>query len=350
MLVLVEGLVQLLVRVIPVVVGFVEEQLGVERDDATLLDGGELLPSRVSRGLVLEGLLRCLVGVAHRQQEDEVGVGLDQGLQAVVGQQALVGVGDVACAQLGEHGAGLGRGRLDARAAGVRGQHRDAASALALGLLLDGGNVLGDVSAVFFVCLGVVGDIAAGLEHAQVVVEGGHVEVRHGDARRLQGVLEVGLCDAAAAAGVCTSQDDEVRVEGDDGLRVERREIADLFRLGFDVVIGKCIAGRADERAAGKLPDVRKAAHARYDALVGAHGYLVAQIVREGVAGLLACRALLRAVVAGAVTRASDHRAPACRQDQCTHACAGLCCDSLHAILLVLLVRLPIVAPLVFVD
>ena len=136
--------------------------------------------------------------------------------------------------------------------------------------------LLGDVSAVFFVCLGVAGDIAAGFEHAQVVVEGGHVEVRHGDARRLQGVLEVGLCDAAAAAGVCTSQDDEVRVEGDDGLRVERREIADLFRLGFDVVIGKCIAGRADEHAAGKLPDVRKAAHARYDALVGAHGYLVA--------------------------------------------------------------------------
>ncbi len=47
----------------------------------------------------------------------KIGVGLDQGLQAVVGQQALVGVGDVACAQLGEHGAGLGRGRLDARAA-----------------------------------------------------------------------------------------------------------------------------------------------------------------------------------------------------------------------------------------
>ena len=135
-----------------------------------------------------------------------------------------------------------------------------------------------------------------------------------------------------------------------DTMSVERRKIADLFRLGFDVVIGKCIAGRADERAAGKLPDVRKASHARDDAVVGAYGYLVAQIVREGVASLLACRALLRAVVAGAIARASDHRAPACRQDQCTHACEGLCCDSLHAILLVLLVRLTIVAPLVFVD
>lgn len=74
MLVLVEGLVQLLVRVIPVIVGFVEEQLGVERDDATLLDGGELLPSRVSRGLVLKCLLRCFVGVACSASQVPPGV------------------------------------------------------------------------------------------------------------------------------------------------------------------------------------------------------------------------------------------------------------------------------------
>ena len=185
--------------------------------------------------------------------------------------------------------------------------------------------------------------------YALVVVEGGDAEVRHGDARRLQGVFEVGLGDAAAATGACAGQDDEVRVEGDDGLGVEGGEIADLLCVRLDVVIGKRIAGRADERAAGQLPDVREAAHACDDALVRAHGHLVAQVVRKGVAGLLARRALLRAVVAGAgAARAADHRTAACRQGQRAQARAGLRCNPLHVVLLVLVgAALPIAAPLV---
>ena len=103
--------------------------------------------------------------------------------------------------------------------------------------------------------------------------------------------------------------DDEVGLEGDDALEVERGGPADARDLGgVDGVVAERVVRRADERAAGQLPRVGKAAHARHDALVALDGHLAAEVVREGVglallglAGL--CLARLRRTERGARRR-----------------------------------------------
>ena len=130
------------------------------------------------------------------------------------------------------------------------------------------------------------GDVGEGAHQALVVVEGGHLEVGHGNARADERVAQIGLAGIAAAAAGAARHDDEVGVKRHDGLQVHCREVPhrghirtlDAARTGrLERIIGD-----AHERAPSQLPGVRETAHAGHHALGVVHGDLVARIVGEG--------------------------------------------------------------------
>ena len=204
-------------------------------------------------------------------------VGLDQGFKAVVGKQALVGVGDIFRTQLGKHDARLRGGRLHARAARVRGEHYRAAGLLAFGLRANLFNFICRRLAVFRKCLLVASDVAARAQHAQVVVERGHFEVGNGDVRRSERVGELGLRNAAAATELDPVRITKSGFSATIDSALSEREIADFLCVRSDAVIGERVVGSAYQRAAGQLPDVREAAHAGNHAVVRSDGYLAAR-------------------------------------------------------------------------
>lgn len=152
---------------------------------------------------------------------------------------------------------------------------------------LDG---IGDRLAVFVVQIVAPGDVAEGAQHSQIVVERSHLEERHGNARRFKARLEFRLVRIAAASARSARHDDEIGFERDDGLEVRCREVADLRHIGrFDRIALERIVGSADERSAGKLPRIRKAAHAGDHAFGVLHRHLGAGVVGKRI-GL--CRVL----------------------------------------------------------
>ena len=130
-------------------------------------------------------------------------------------------------------------------------------------------------------------DIAENTQHAQVIVEGGHFEIRHGNARRVQRGFEIGLAGVAAAAARSAGHNDEIGLKRNDRLKVEAREITHALHVGrrdVEVVEGEGVVGYAHQRAAGQFPRIRKAAHACDYALRIVHRDFVAHVVGKRVA------------------------------------------------------------------
>ena len=79
-----------LVRLRPIRIGLVQEQIGIEHDIAIVLHCGKRCPRGVFRGLRLEVFRGRRRVVAHGNDENEIGIKVDDGFQAEIGQQALI--------------------------------------------------------------------------------------------------------------------------------------------------------------------------------------------------------------------------------------------------------------------
>lgn len=172
-------------------------------------------------------------------------------------------VGEVVHAEIGQHGAGLGAGALHAGAAGERGKHERRRRVLGRHLGHDGVDGLGHLRDVLIVEVRAPGDVGEGAHEALVVVEGGHLEVGHGNARAHKRVAQIGLAGIAAAAAGAARHDDEVGVKRHDGLQVHCREVPHRGHIRtLDGPTGRLerIIGDAHERAPSQLPGVREAA------------------------------------------------------------------------------------------
>ena len=263
---------------------------------------------------------------------------LNQRLYAVIGQQALIGIGDVLCSQIGKHGSRLRRGRLHARTARIRGQHHGAASLLSFRLRANLGDPICRTLAVFRIRLLVACDVAACAQHAQIVVERGYLEICHGDVRRRKRIGQLGLRNAATAAAARPCQNHEIGVERDNRFGVERRKIADLLRIRRNVVIGESVIGRSNQRAAGQLPHVCEAAHAGNHAIMRRDRHFAAQIIGKGIRALR-CRRLRFARIrrnGGSLRRTPRQRERPYAHSQHTRKRDGPFCNLDHCLLLLI--------------
>ena len=211
---------------------------------------------------------------------------LNQSLQAVIGQQALIGIGDVLRTQIGKHGSRLRRGRLHARTARIRGQRHGAASLLSFRLRANLGDPICRALTIFRIRLLVTCYIAAGTQHAQIVIERGYLEIRHRDVRRCKRIGQLGLRNATAAAAARPRQNHEIGVERDNRFGIKRRKITDLLRIRRNVVIGESVVGRANQRTTCQLPHVCEAAHASNHAIMRRNRHFAAQIIGKGICAL----------------------------------------------------------------
>ena len=193
-----------------------------------------------------QGLVRLvciLLGVAHGDEEDVVGVCLEQGLHLEVGEQAAVLHGDVLDAQLLEHRARLRGLCLSADAAAVGDGEQGRGRLLTRRHVChDALDRAGDAAHVALVCLLVSGDSAEDLHHALVVLEGAHLEERCGDAGLGKLSLHLRLAGVLAAPTGASRQYNEVGVERHDGLEVEGGEVAHVCHVLPDAIALEGIA------------------------------------------------------------------------------------------------------------
>ena len=171
----------------------------LEGVESPLAHGLELRPRRILQ----QRLLKRLHGVrrvgALEHDEDVVGLGGDDGLEAEVLEQALVAVRDVYAAEVREH---LAEDEVPAAldlAAHARGADAEHRGRLA-GLPRDGRVRLGAHGlAVLGVVLLAAGQRRADAEHVEIVVERLHVEVGDAHASSLEGVLKLEIRGGVAA-------------------------------------------------------------------------------------------------------------------------------------------------------
>ena len=162
----------------PALVRLIEEQLFVERDVVVVLHGRKRRPCGVRLGRLFEVFQSSRIVVAHGDDEDEIGIELDNRFETEIFQQARILVGEVSHAEIGEHGACHRRGVLHARTARKRGHDKHGRSVFPCRCLFDLRYLIGNLLAILLVQIVTAGDVAERTQHAQVVVELGHVEVR----------------------------------------------------------------------------------------------------------------------------------------------------------------------------
>ena len=139
---------------------------------------------------------------------------------------------------------------------------------------------------MLFIQIGPSGQVRADLQHPQVVVKIRHVEVGRGDPGGLQGghPLDVHL-------GIGRRQH-QLRLRRKQCLQAQLLGMAQVHSIGSQgqVKILPGVIGGGADLAAGEDPDVGKAAQKTSHPLGAVHGHGPAQIVGEGVPGLLRSR------------------------------------------------------------